>query len=322
MAGGILMETDLSELKAEAFDIRQTHFPNAINFYAPGIKHFSTEEFQQKTPRAFRPVSLTGSACALQCEHCKSKILEPMIALNQQEGLFNTCKRLSEHGTNGVLISGGSQKSGQVPLRKYADDIARVKNELGMRVMVHCGVIDEETAALMKSAGVDGMMLDIIGADETIRDVYHLDLTVEDFDRSMEYLIKYDHSVRPHIILGLHFGQFLGEHTALAMLEKYPIHSLILVILTPMVGTPMQDIAPPAIPDIEQFFYDARVRMPQTPVLLGCARPLGDHKLAVDHAAVDFGLNGIAYPAEGIIQHAKSKGLRPCFHEDSCSCGG
>ena len=28
-------------------------------------------------------------------------------------------------------------------------------------------------------------MLDIIGADETIRDVYHLDLTVDDFDRSL-----------------------------------------------------------------------------------------------------------------------------------------
>ena len=187
--------------------------------------------------------------------------------------------------------------------------------------MVHCGVVDEKIAAGLKEAGIDGVMLDIIGANETIREVYHLDLTVDDFDRSMEYLSRYDHSIRPHIILGLHFGKFLGEYNALALIEQYPIHSLVLVILTPMVGTPMADIPPPLVDEIEQFFYESRLRMPQTPVMLGCARPLGEHKLAVDKAAVDFGLNGIAYPAEGIIGYARNKGLHPRFIETSCSCG-
>ncbi len=237
MAGGILTEKKDGAL---AYSIRRANFPDVIQFYAPGIKRYSTEDFEQKTPQAFRPVSLTGSACALNCDHCNTKILEPMIPLRQEEGLFNLCQRLAERGTKGILISGGSQHSGAVPLLKYTDDMARVKEELGLKVMVHCGVPDEKTCAALKAAGVDGVMLDIIGANETIREVYHLNITVTDFERALENLVKHGLSVRPHIILGLHYGKFRGEYAALEMIQKYPVHALILVILTPLKGTPME----------------------------------------------------------------------------------
>ena len=56
-----------------------------------------------------------------------------------------------------------------------------------------------------------------------------------------------------------------------------------------------------------------------TPVMLGCARPLGKTKIDIDRAAVDAGLNGIAYPAEGIIAYARERGYTPkCV--DAC-CG-
>ncbi|MCI0443733.1 radical SAM protein [bacterium] len=319
MAGGILERGTLAE---EAFAVRRAHFPDVIDFYAPGLKRYSTEEFEQRNPRTFLPISVTGSSCALQCDHCAAKILEPMIPLTKSESLFELCERLKESGTEGILISGGSNPlTGSVPLRKYIDDIARVKKELGIRVLVHTGLVNEETAAALQHAGVDGVMIDIIGADETIHDVYHLNSSIKDFDHSLEFLIKYGLSVRPHIILGLHYGQFLGEYTALEIIADYPVHALILVILTPLVGTAMQDVPPPDVSELEIFFQKSRLRMPKTPVLLGCARPAGKHKEAVDHAAVNSGLNGIAYPAEGIVQYARSKGLKPKFHENACSCG-
>ncbi|MFQ5707750.1 MAG: radical SAM protein [bacterium] len=318
MAGAIVVEAGLKE---RAFAVRQAHFPDEINFYAPGLKRFSTREFQQKNPRAFLPISLTGGACALQCDHCAAKILDPMIPLHSSESLFDLCARLDAAGTQGVLISGGSSRTGAVPLLKHIEDIARVKRELALRVLVHCGLVTEQTAAALKGAGVDGVMIDIIGADETIRDVYHLDATVADFDRSLELLVKYGHSVRPHIILGLHYGQFLGENTALEIIARYPVHALILVILTPLADTAMQGVAPPAVSELQDFFQKARLAMPRTLMLLGCSRPLGHHKSAVDRAAVDCGLNGIAYPAEGIVEYSESKGLRPNFFENACSCG-
>ena len=40
----------------------------------------------------------------------------------------------------------------------------------------------------MESAGVDTAMMDVIGAEETIRDVYHLDRPVEDFEATLAAL--------------------------------------------------------------------------------------------------------------------------------------
>jgi hypothetical protein len=53
-------------------------------------------------------------------------------------------------------------------------------------------------------------------------------------------------------------------------------------------------------------------------VLLGCARPPGLHKRAVDAYAVMAGLDGIAFPADGVVGVARAIG-RP-FHQEHACC--
>ena len=106
--------TDKTGLCERAFAIRKQNFPGEMSFYAPGLKSYDIPGFEQKNPRAFLPISVTGAGCALDCDHCNKKILEPMIPLNHREGLFNLCKRLNASGTESVLISGGSMHSGEV----------------------------------------------------------------------------------------------------------------------------------------------------------------------------------------------------------------
>ncbi len=308
-------------LKEQAFATRKANFSDDIKFYAPGLKSYNIKGFEQKKTNAFLPISITGNACALDCDHCDTKILDPMIPLDNHEGLFKMCKNLAEKGTESVLISGGSKRNGQVPFLKHMEDITRIKQELGLKVIMHTGLVDEEMAEGLKRAGVDGVALDIIGSNETIKKVYHLDLTIDDFDDSLNILTDYKLSIRPHIILGLHYGQMLGEYTALDMIKKYDVHALILVILTPLHDTPMQGVDPPPTDEVELFFQKSRIAMPESNILVGCARPVGEYKKVVDLAAVEAGLNGIAYPAEGIIELAESMGLKPAFYEDSCSCG-
>lgn len=312
---------EIDSLQAKAFAARKKYFGNEITFHAPGLKSYNIEGFEQKNPKAFLPISITGGGCALACDHCDSKILEPMLPLNPKEGLFTMCERLAKAGTESVLISGGSQKNGQVPFMKHISDIIRIKKELGLKIIMHTGLVDEIMAKGLKDAGVDGVALDIIGANETIKEVYHLDLTIDDYDQSMQLLTKYGLSIRPHIILGLHYGKMLGEYKALEMISKYPVHALILVILTPLHETPMRGVKPPDTEEVATFFKHSRIQMPDTKILIGCARPSGEYKKIVDRAAIDAGLNGIAYPAEGVIEHARSIGLVPKFFENSCSCG-
>ena len=81
----------------------------------------------------------------------------------------------------------------------------------------------------------------------------------------------------------------------------------------------MAGLSPPSLSDVTGFFETARAAMPDTPVNLGCARPMGEMKVALDRAAVDHGLNGIAYPADGIVQYARDAGLEPHYYEYCCS---
>jgi len=309
--------TSLEE--APGFAIRRANFDNTMEFYAPGLKRWETSEWKPINPRRFLPVSVTGGACALQCDHCQAKVLKGMVSVKAEENLFELAKRLRAGGSEGLLVSGGSMKNGAVPLLKHLDHISRIREELGMKVVVHSGVVTPDTAAGLARIGVDGVMLDIIGADETIRDVYHLDLTTTDFEQSLALLAERELRIIPHVVLGMHYGEFLGEHRALEMIARYPVSTLIIVVLVPLTGTPMAHIPPPPVDECVAFFEEARAAMPDTKINLGCGRPMGDTKIALDWGAIDHGLNGIAYPAEGAIAYAESRGLQANRYEYCCS---
>ncbi len=304
---------------APGFGIRRANFENTMDFYAPGLKRWQTAEWKPVNPRRFLPVSVTGNACALQCDHCRAEVLKGMISVRAEEDLFELAKRLHGEGSDGILVSGGSMKDGAVPLLGHLDHIARIREELDMKVVVHTGVVTPQMAEGLARVGVDGVMLDIIGADETIHDVYHLDLTTADFDRSLAVLADRGLRIIPHIVLGMHYGEFLGEHRALEMISRHPVSTLIIVVLVPLTGTPMAHIPPPPVDECVAFFEESRTAMPDTKINLGCGRPMGDAKVALDWAAIDHGLNGIAYPAEGAIAYAESRGLEAKLYEYCCS---
>ncbi len=306
-------------MTSTGFDVRRRHFGNVMDFYAPGLKQWSTPEWTPANPRRFLPVSVTGSACALSCDHCQTKVLHGMAGIPAGESLLDVAARMKAGGSEGILVSGGSTRAGGVPLTPHLADVPRIREELGMKVIVHSGVVSPTLAERLAAAGVDGVMLDIIGADETIRDVYHLDLTAADFARSLAVLADNGLRIIPHIVLGLHYGKFLGEYRALEMVTEFPVSTLILVVLVPLVGTPMAHMPPPATEDVTSFFAVAREAAQRIPVNLGCARPMGQVKVDLDQAAVDLGLNGIAYPADGIIGYAESRGITARRYEYCCS---
>ncbi len=301
------------------FDIRRTNFSNQLTFHAPGLKRYKTSEYDAHNSVEFASISLTGTACALSCDHCKMGVLKGMADLTGFQGsLFDLCAALAEQGARGVLISGGSDSQGRVPLLKHIPDLIRVRRELGLIIRVHPGLPDEETCAGLAEVGIDGAMVDIIGHEDTIREVYHLNSIPQDYETILENLERYNVPMIPHIILGLHFGRMLGERHALEMITRHPPKLLVLVVLMPLSGTPMAIVEPPSLPEIGGFFEAARRALPTTPMMLGCAKPLGMIKKEIDRLAVDAGLNGIAYPADGIVTYAQQCGLEPNFINACC----
>lgn len=312
--------SDIQQEMDIAFALRRTHFPDEITFHAPGLRRYKTAEYTNHNHRSFVSISLTGAECALACDHCNMSILKSMAPLPKFGGsLFEMCSELAKQGAGGVLISGGSNKKGRVPLLKHIPDLIRARRELDLTIRVHPGIPDEETVAGLAQVGIDGAMMDIIGDNDTIRDVYHLaDTTTEHYEQALALLDRYNVPSIPHIILGLHYGQMRGEQKALEIIARHHHKAVVLVILMPLTDAPMAHVTPPPVEEIMKFFVHTRMTLPQSLVMLGCARPVGSTKLQTDRAAVDAGFNGIAYPAEGIITYAQQHGLRPKLINACC----
>ncbi len=300
------------------WDSARANFGNEAYFYAPSLKRYETSGFKNSSQPFFIPVSITGHDCHLKCEHCRGKILETMYSATSPGQLVEIGLKLKEQGGEGLLVSGGALADGTVPLHEYLGAIRELK-QLGFQVAVHTGLVDERLAQGLADAGVDIAMIDIIGAEETIRRVYHLRTGVSDFENSLRYLSESGVKTAPHVVIGLDHGRVVGEINALEMISRHDIWSLVLVVLTSHHGTPMQDVIPPSPEEIAEIFVSAREMFPATPILLGCARPFGDHKVKTDALALKAGLNGIAYPAEGIPELAVELGLQPVFSEQCCS---
>jgi uncharacterized radical SAM superfamily protein len=301
--------------------IEGEYFPNRtgkIRFYAPSFVYYKSKHFHS-SPNAFPSISITGSSCALKCKHCNGKVLDTMVPALTPEELFDVCAKLKNSGAVGCLISGGCLPDGSVPIDKFVDAIAQIKKKLGLTVIVHTGVIDFSVAKRLKAAGVDAALIDIIGSDETIREVYRLDVSVEDYDRSLRAFREVGIPFVPHVLVGLHYGELKGELEALKMISRYSPSAVITIAFMPIRGTPMEKVIPPEPEDIARILVSARLLMPETPIVLGCMRPKGKHRTNTDLLAVRAGVDAIAFPVEEAIRLAESMNLETSFSPLCCS---
>lgn len=290
-----------------------------IYFFAPSIKRYQTDQWENRRYPFFVPVSVTGPFCQLKCQHCRGRILETMYHVKGPDDLLKLGQNLFRNGCRGLLISGGSNSRGVVPLLKYVSSMKKLKKNLDLKIVVHTGLVDESLAGGLREAMVDAAMIDIIGANETIREVYRLKATIEDYEDSLRWLEKCGVSVSPHVVIGLHYGRIMGEMKALQIISHYKVASLVLVVLNPLPGTPMKKIEGPSSKAVGRIFQRARRMFPEIPILLGCARPPGKESLQIEIQALEAGLDGIAYPSEEILRRAKESGLRARFSEYCCS---
>ncbi len=289
----------------------------SIRFSTPTFKEYSSGEIKGCGKNSFPAFSVTAGACALDCDHCQAKILEPMIPATTPEMLDAKARDLVRtQDLQGFLLSGGSNRRNEIKYEKYLPVVERLKRDFPyLKIAIHSALLDTRRAKAMESAGVDTAMMDVIGAQETIREVYHLDRTVDDFEATLAALCSTSMEVVPHIVIGLHYGRILGEPAALDICARHAIHSLVLVVVMPHYAR--STFVAPKTNEVGRVFIDARLKLPHKQVLLGCARPPGMHKRVTDAYAVMAGLDGIAFPAEGTV--AVSKAIdRPYEQQHAC----
>ncbi|HZD91096.1 MAG TPA: radical SAM protein, partial [Pseudolabrys sp.] len=87
-----------------------------MRFYTPTFRSYASDELKGCGKASFPAFSITGGTCALNCDHCQAKILEPMIAATSPAELERKVRDLVMlKDLGGFLLSGGSNRRNEVP---------------------------------------------------------------------------------------------------------------------------------------------------------------------------------------------------------------
>lgn len=261
-------------------------------------------------------ISVTGSECELMCKHCKGKLLETMLPATTPDELISVAEKLKDKGVEGVLLSGGSSKYGAVLLERVLPAVPKLK-EMGFYVSAHTGFVTKRVARKIANSCIDQVLVDVVGDDETMREILNLEKGTQIVEESLDALFEHNLFVVPHIIIGLD-EKIKGELNALEILRRYPVRLLSFVVLMPAVAMNKRR-KPISIWSAIDVIVSGREMMPYVEQSLGCARPRGKYRWILEEWAIKSGVNRMALWSESSVEVAKNLGLEIQYKYTCCS---
>lgn len=251
------------------------------------------------------------------CQHCKGKLLQRLIPATTCEELEKKALSLNRQGAKGILLTGGCDEHGRVPLKTLIPAIKKLKKEKDLIIIAHTGFISFDEAKILKDSGLDGIGFDVMGDMNAVREVYGIHVSEKEYIDSLSAIHDSGLMIFPHVCVGIHFGKLSGEYRALEMIRSIVPTTIIITALMPVAGTPMENIKPD-LADFEKVIKKAIEMFPHTPVLLGCAHSSGKDRGDIEKMALICGVSGIAAPTLGTIEFAKEKGYEINYYGSCC----
>lgn len=289
------MDSTLNGLLDAAWTTTRAHFAPAVVFAVP-----------VKTGG----ISLTGSACALDCAHCGRHYLKAM-------GSLATAEQQAVAGEySSFLVSGGCDAAGRVPFAPHRDRLRSLR-AAGVRLNFHTGLVDAAAADALAGLA-DVVSFDFVVEEATIREVFGLPYRAGDYIAAYRELRRVARVV-PHITVGVRGGVISGEYASLERLAELGADAVTFNVLRPTPGTRYAQCQPPAPSEVAAVLARARQLLPTTPLYLGCMRPGGAHRAMLDELALRAGVQRIVQPHRSTAQIAARLGLTIERREECCS---
>lgn len=286
---------------------------NIITFYKP-IKTLS--------------ISLTGKQCELQCSHCNSQSLKHMSDIHTA----NKSENFSNY--NSLLISGGSNKQGSLNLEDKISDLeVFVKSQLNLNI--HTGLATSQTLNVLKkllklanSKQNISISFDFLAHTQTIKDVYNIPKTKEDYLHSLLALKTLEAKesdttspnaiIIPHVCIGLWGGKIFGEFEALDILHSIGFKKIIFIVFKPTLNTNFENKCPPNLNEVKKVFQKGIDLFGFEKIQLGCMRPTGKYRDNLDNMAIEVGIRHIVMPSKLAIKKAKEMNLNINYKHECC----
>jgi len=259
----------------------------------------------------FPSISMSGDSCALHCKHCNHTYLNDMQSLTKPEKFLETCRQLADNGIVGFLLSGGCNKNGEMlNLRKLLPVVKQVKKETNLIVKLHTGFVDKSLAENIVSAGIDIASVEVVGSDETIKEIFDFNATTKSYMSTLQNLesagMPY---IVPHICIGLHYGEMNGEFKALKIIKESCNPSLlVMIVFRPTRGTVLENCKIPSISDISTVVKKAKEMFPYNDISLGCIRPRARYREEIELAALQAGVTRMEIPSKNTLKAAEDMG--------------
>lgn len=269
------------------------------------------------TSDTFPSISVTGNVCSLMCKHCKGKQLQSLICASTSEDLEKKALIFFRNGAKGILLTGGCDERGCVPIKNFIPAIKRIKQDTDMILIAHTGFISYGEANLLKDSGLDGIGFDVMGDMKAVSKVYGLSASEEEYMDCLKAISDSGLSVFPHVCVGINFGKLSGEFRSLEMIRSINPSSVIITGLIPLSGTPMKNTSTDPS-DFEKVIRKAVAMFPDIPVVLGCAHSKGKDRAEIEKIALSCGITGIAAPTLHTIKLAKKIGLQINYYGSCC----
>jgi len=259
------------------------------------------------TPRyKYKPISLTGPWCALNCKFCGGKYLVNMIHVTP--GNFEkTVRDLYSSGVRGLLLSGGFTRDGVLPIEPYIGEIRAVKEKLELTVSAHLGLITSRDLLSSLRGLVDVVDYEFTLSSFIANYVRGLSFSVERYLETLTRITEYLHVV-PHIYV---WHPEITTETLQEELRSIGDLGLnevtLLVYIDPSVNYKPSKLAEKTLRNVEY----ARTIFPGK-LYMGCMRP-GRIKPLVDPVLVERGLvERIANPYYKVLAEYPSEVYDAC----------
>jgi lipoyl synthase len=279
-----LTQNQHKEFLRYAYNLKKRFFGNKLKIYIPN--------------QQFPAISITGSECALNCEHCNKKYLESMRDITNPNDLKNFLNNLYENNGIGALISGGCDPDGAVPLDGYLDVIKEIKQHTNLIINTHTGLINKSTAEMLALSKIDIVSFDVNVDEDIIRDIYHLKKEVKDYKIAIELLKNHNLNIVPHICIGLYYGRVKKELETINFIKEiFNEPNLIVIIALIPPKTSIHQFEMPSPESISKLIAVTRIQFPKTEISLGCMRPRGNMKVKLEKYAMKAGINRIEIPS-------------------------
>ena len=270
--------------------------PKALKIYTPG--------------KSFPSISVTGSQCDLNCQHCDRKYLTNMLQAETEEKFKDALNYCIDHNSVGALISGGCTSYGKVPIDKYKDIIRDFKKKnKNFYLNSHVGLITYSEARSLKESGIDTVSFDLNLDPKVIQDVFNLNFKIEDYISSYDALLEAGLRVIPHILIGARFGKIARELDAIKVLNQNQPELLVFIgMIPPRIHGEMDPNFELISPEsIAKFILISKIFLPSTVLSLGCMRPKGNFSFDLERWSILSGASHVVMPSAKTIKWLKQE---------------